>query len=108
MTFLLNISSQCYLSRGPHGSADRHGDNPLNTYIYEYPESAFLTLFRMHCASFWQLVELLTATARQELWQLEIVRVARLGSEVEGTASVTCETYKTALDSKGAIIWAFG
>ena len=46
-------------SRGVHGSAGRYGDDSLETYVRVYSEEAFLRLFRMHGASFWQLIELL-------------------------------------------------
>ena len=62
------ICSYRYLSRGPSGSAGRHGSNSLEAYIYKYRESAFLTLFRMHRRSFWQLVELLSEAGGQEYW----------------------------------------
>ncbi|KAF8419774.1 hypothetical protein EV426DRAFT_676658 [Tirmania nivea] len=53
----------------PHdASAGRHDIDILNTYIYEYPETAFLTLFRMHRASFWQLVKILTQAGRGGYW----------------------------------------
>ena len=52
------VSSHRYLSRDT--SASRHDIDILEAYIYQYPETAFLALFRMHRASFWQLVEVLT------------------------------------------------
>ena len=54
------IASQRYISCGVHGSAGHHGDDSLEAYIRVYSEEAFLRLFRMHRASFWQLKELLT------------------------------------------------
>ena len=45
------IASTHYLSRGE--SASRHGNNAtLEGYIHEYPDDAFLGLFRMHRQSF--------------------------------------------------------
>ncbi|KAF8421040.1 hypothetical protein EV426DRAFT_610450, partial [Tirmania nivea] len=45
------------------GSAGRHhvrGISILENLIRNYPESAFLNLFRMHRTSFWMLVDLIT------------------------------------------------
>ena len=47
------LVSYRYLSRG--NGAGRHGDDSLEAYIHQYPDPAFLTLFRMHRASFWQV-----------------------------------------------------
>ena len=41
-------------------SAGRHEGDTLYHLIYDYPESAFLTMFRMHRNAFWKIVELLT------------------------------------------------
>ena len=57
-----------HLSDTYHGSAGRHGDDSLEAYIRVYPEEAFLRLFRMHRASFWQLVELLANAGGLEYW----------------------------------------
>ncbi|RPB21082.1 hypothetical protein L211DRAFT_459760 [Terfezia boudieri ATCC MYA-4762] len=45
------------------GSAGRHysrGISILENLIRNYPESAFLNLFRMHRISFWKLVDLIS------------------------------------------------
>ena len=47
-----------YLSHNT--SAGRISFDILEAYIHEYSESAFLALFHMHKASFWQLIEVLT------------------------------------------------
>ena len=52
------IASNRYLSRNT--SASRHESDVLEDYIRNHPENAFLALFRMHRASFWHLVEILT------------------------------------------------
>ncbi|KAF8430308.1 hypothetical protein EV426DRAFT_13256 [Tirmania nivea] len=49
-------------------SADRHDIDILDVYIYEYPETAFLALFRTHRASFWQFIKLLTQAGRRGYW----------------------------------------
>ena len=41
-------------------SAGRHEGDTLHHLIYDYPDSAFLTMFRMHRDAFWKIVELLT------------------------------------------------
>ena len=41
-------------------SAGRHEGDILYRLIYDYPDSAFLTMFRMHPDAFWKIVELLT------------------------------------------------
>ncbi|RPB25364.1 hypothetical protein L211DRAFT_836696 [Terfezia boudieri ATCC MYA-4762] len=52
------IASDRYLlSRNT--SAGRHDIDLLEAYIQDYPNTAFLSLFRMYRASFWQLVEIL-------------------------------------------------
>ena len=52
------IVSHRYLSHNTN--AGRISFDILEAYIHEYPDSAFLALFRMHKASFWQLVEVVT------------------------------------------------
>ena len=49
------VTSHRYRSRDD--SAGWHIGNTLEEYIYEFPEKTFLALFRMHRASFWQLVD---------------------------------------------------
>ncbi|RPB29807.1 hypothetical protein L211DRAFT_832507 [Terfezia boudieri ATCC MYA-4762] len=39
--------------------AGRHDIDLLEAYIHDYPNTAFLSLFRMHRAFFWQIVEIL-------------------------------------------------
>ena len=41
-------------------SAGRHEGDTLYHLIYDYPDSAFLTMFHMHRNAFWKIVELLT------------------------------------------------
>jgi len=60
------IATHRYLSRDV--GAGRHEIDILEAYIYQYPETAFLALFRMHRASFWQLVEILTQAGRRGYW----------------------------------------
>ena len=55
-----------YPSRG--GSTGHHGDDSLDACIHESPDTTFLTSFRMHRASFWQLVELLTNAGGEGYW----------------------------------------
>ncbi|KAF8423063.1 hypothetical protein EV426DRAFT_705564 [Tirmania nivea] len=55
------ILAHCYLAA--RGSAERHhtrGISILKNLIRNYPESAFLNLFRMYRISFWILVDLIT------------------------------------------------
>ena len=49
-------------------SAGRHGGNCLEAYIYQYNYSTLRSLFRMHQALFWQLVELLTRAVGVRYW----------------------------------------
>ncbi|KAF8447048.1 hypothetical protein BGX38DRAFT_1142992 [Terfezia claveryi] len=60
------IGTQRYLSHDT--SAGRPDIDVLEAYIHEYPETAFLALFRMHRASFWHLVEILTQASRGGYW----------------------------------------
>ena len=61
------VASHRYLSHDT--SASRHHDSDiLEAYIREYPEAAFLALFRMYRASFWQLVEVLTKAGGETYW----------------------------------------
>ena len=46
-------------------SAGRHEGDTLYRLIYDYPDSAFLTMFRMHRDAFWKIVELLTPHWKQ-------------------------------------------
>ena len=60
------VASHRYLSHDT--SAGRQDIDILEAYIREYPETAFLALFRMHRASFWQLVEVLTKASGEKYW----------------------------------------
>ena len=60
------VDSERYLSRGE--SAGRHGADSLEGYIHRYPESAFLSLFRMHRRAFWQLVDVLSKAGGPDYW----------------------------------------
>jgi len=55
-----------YLPRNT--SARRHHVDVLEAYIQEYPETAFLALFRMHRDSFWHIVQLLTEAGGEGYW----------------------------------------
>jgi len=48
--------------------AGRHEIDVFKAYIYQYPKTAFLGLFHMHRASFWQLVEILIQAGRKGYW----------------------------------------
>jgi len=45
--------------------------------IYQYPETAFLALFRMHRASFWQLVKISTQAGRRGYWDHRAIESGR-------------------------------
>ena len=49
-------------------SAGLHGEDSLEAYIHHFDDSTFRSLFRMHRASFWQLVELLTKAGGTNYW----------------------------------------
>ena len=51
-------------------SAGRHEGDILYRLIYDYPDSAFLTMFRMHPDAFWKIVELLTPYWKKTEWAL--------------------------------------
>ncbi|RPB19968.1 hypothetical protein L211DRAFT_895539 [Terfezia boudieri ATCC MYA-4762] len=59
-------SDQYLLSRNT--SAGWHDIDLLEAYIQDYPNTAFLSLFRMYRASFWQLVEILTLAGGEDYW----------------------------------------
>lgn len=61
-----SIASLWSLSRAE--SAGRYDGDSLEAYIDTYNESAFRSMFRMHRASFWQLVELLTNPSGAQYW----------------------------------------
>ncbi|RPB21775.1 hypothetical protein L211DRAFT_417526 [Terfezia boudieri ATCC MYA-4762] len=69
------IAAHRYLSRDT--SAGRPDIDILNAYIYEYPETAFLALFRMHRASFWQLVQILTQAGTEGYWDHRAIETGR-------------------------------
>ena len=62
-----HIASHRYLSLRDI-SAGRLDSDVLEAYIYEYPGTTFLVLFRMHRASFWQLVTILSDAGGQDYW----------------------------------------
>ena len=69
------ITSCRYLSR--KASAGRVNIDILDTYIHEYPKTAFLALFRMHKESFWKLVEILTLVGGDKYWDLRATMQGR-------------------------------
>ncbi|KAF8415423.1 hypothetical protein EV426DRAFT_579075 [Tirmania nivea] len=60
------IAAYRYISRD--ASTRRYEINVLDAYIHEYPETAFLALFRIHRTSFWQLVAILTQAGTAGYW----------------------------------------
>jgi len=50
----------------PRSSAEKHNINTPEIYIQNYP--TFLNLFRMHRASFWQVVEMLAGVNGKDYW----------------------------------------
>ena len=64
------IATHWYLSHDV--GAGRHEIDILEAYIYQYPETAFLALFRMHRAPFWQLVKILTQADRRTIGLLNL------------------------------------
>jgi len=69
------IASQRYLSRA--GSAGKHDIDILEAIIHRYSETAFLALFRMHRASFWNLVDMLTQAGEGGYWDQLARQLAR-------------------------------
>jgi len=51
---------------GPHAQED---SGILEGYILTSPDATFLALFRMHRASFWRVVEILTSASGVEYWE---------------------------------------
>ena len=54
------VSAQCYIAaRGISAGRHHHGGGIpiLENLIRNYPESAFLNLFRMHRSSFWVVID---------------------------------------------------
>jgi len=64
----LLLVQEIIASHLPDASAGKHDIDILEAAIREYPETAFLALFRMHRASFWQLVEMLTQASEGGYW----------------------------------------
>ncbi|RPB18390.1 hypothetical protein L211DRAFT_854165 [Terfezia boudieri ATCC MYA-4762] len=62
------IASDRYLLSRNTGAGRRHDIDLLEAYIQDYPNTAFLSLFRMHRASFWQVVEVLTLAGGEGYW----------------------------------------
>jgi len=60
------ITSNRYLL--PRSNVEKHDTNILETYIREYSDTTFLSLFRMHRESFWQVVEILAVAGGQDYW----------------------------------------
>ena len=60
------IGSHRYLSHDMN--AGRHASNTLEDYIHQFSEKTFLEFFRMHRASFWQLVDVLTQAGGEKYW----------------------------------------
>ena len=50
----------------PRSSVEKHDINILEIYIQKYSDTTFLNLFRMHRASFWQVVEILASVSRKD------------------------------------------
>ena len=75
------MKSHRYLSReataGKVNDINRVNIDILEVYIRGYPEAAFLALFRMHKASFWQLVEVLTQAVGEKYWDHRIIADGR-------------------------------
>ena len=69
------VTSHRYLTRDT--SAGRLDIDILEACIREYPETAFLALFRMHRESFWQLVEVLTKAGGEKYWDSKPGRIPR-------------------------------
>ena len=109
------IASQRYLFS--RTGAGRRSEASLEAYIRDSPEATFLSLFRIHRASFWRLVEMLTQAGGGDYWSRgsdtrgrparPIYQQIAVGLYVLGGGGGTAEKTHIALDIGHGTVWRY-